>query len=110
IGVETFDYDFRNGYLNKNAKFKTVEELKEYFDSPCIMVGIKGQTKEMIDRDMDIVLNNFDHATINIFIDNTSSVKRDEELVNWFANKYKHLVENPKIEVLFNNTDFGVGD
>ena len=66
IGVETFDYDFRNGYLNKNAKFKTVEELKEYFDSPCIMVGIKGQTREMIDRDMDIVLNNFDHATINI--------------------------------------------
>ena len=110
IGVETFDYDFRNGYLNKNAKFKTVEELKEYFDSPCIMVCIKGQTKEMIDRDMDIVLNNFDHATINVFIDNTSSVKRDEELVNWFANKYKHLVENPKIEVLFNNTDFGVGD
>ncbi len=29
IGVETFDYDCRNGYLNKNAKFKTVEELKE---------------------------------------------------------------------------------
>ena len=24
------------------------------------MVGIKGQTREMIDRDMDIVLNNFD--------------------------------------------------
>ena len=110
IGVETFDYDFRNGYLNKNAKFKTVEELKEYFDSPCIMVGIKGQTREMIDRDMDIVLNNFDHATINVFVNNTSSVKRDEELVNWFSNKYKHLVDNPKIEILFNNTDFGVGD
>ena len=110
IGIETFDYDFRNGYLNKNAKFKTVEELKEYFDSPCIMVGIKGQTREMIDRDMDIVLNNFDHATINIFVNNTSSVKRDEELVNWFSNKYKHLVDNPNIEILFNNTDFGVGD
>src|SRR5699024_8771379 len=94
----------------KNAKFKTVEELKEYFDSPCIMVGIKGQTKEMIDKDMDIVLNNFDHATINVFVDNTSSVRRDEELVNWFANKYTLLVETPKIEVLFNNTYFGVGD
>lgn len=52
IGVETFDYDFRNNFLNKNAKFETVEELKKYFDSPCIMVGIKGQTREMIDRDM----------------------------------------------------------
>ncbi len=109
-GVETFDYDFRNNVLNKNAKFKTIEELKENFDSPCIMVGIKGQTKEMIDKDMEIVLNNFDHATINVFINNTSDIKRDEELVKWFSEKYKDLKDNPKIEVLFNNTDFGVGD
>ena len=104
IGVETFDYDFRNNFLNKNAKFETVEELKKYFDSPCIMVGIKGQTREMIDRDMDIVLNNFDHATINVFVNNSSQVERDEELVKWFEEKYKFLIDNPKIEVLFNNT------
>ncbi|WP_278683714.1 radical SAM protein, partial [Paraclostridium bifermentans] len=54
-GVESFDYNFRNNFLKKNAKFKTVDELKTYFDSPCMMVGIKGQTKEMIDKDMDIV-------------------------------------------------------
>ena len=110
IGVETFDYNFRNNYLNKNAKFKTIEELKEYFDSPCIMVGIKGQTKEMIDKDMEIVQKYFEHATINVFVDNTSEVKRDQELVDWFENKYKFLINNPKIEILFNNTDFGVGD
>ena len=110
IGVETFDYDFRNNFLNKNAKFETVEELKKYFDSPCIMVGIIGQTREMIDRDMVIVLNNFDHATINVFVNNSSQVERDEELVKWFEEKYKFLIDNPKIEVLFNNTDFGVGD
>ena len=110
IGVETFDYNFRNNYLNKNAKFKTVEELKEYFDSPCIMVGIKGQTKEMIDKDMEIVQKYFDHATINVFVNNTSEVKRDQELVDWFENKYRFLIDNPKIEILFNNTDFGVGD
>ena len=110
IGVETFDYNFRNNYLNKNAKFKTIEELKEYFDSPCIMVGIKGQTKEMIDKDMEIVQKYFEHATINVFVDNTSEVKRDQELVDWFENKYKFLINNPQIEILFNNTDFGVGD
>ena len=74
------------------------------------MVGIKGQTTEMIDKDMEIVLNNFDHATINVFVNNTSSEKRDEELVKGFSDKYRHLVDNPIIEVLFNNTDFGVGD
>ncbi|CEQ09956.1 radical SAM superfamily protein [[Clostridium] sordellii] len=110
IGVESFDYNFRNNFLNKNAKFKTVEELKSYFDSPCMMVGIKGQNKEMIDKDIEIVLNNFKHATINVFVDNTSKIKRDNDLVRWFKEKYAFLDENDYIEVLYNNTDFGVGD
>ncbi|AUN14757.1 radical SAM superfamily protein [[Clostridium] sordellii] len=110
IGVESFDYNFRNNFLNKNAKFKTVEELKSYFDSPCMMVGIKGQTKEMIDKDIEIVLNNFKHATINVFVDNTSKIKRDNDLVRWFKEKYAFLDNNDYIEVLYNNTDFGVGD
>lgn len=110
IGVETFDYDFRNVFLNKNAKFKSIEEVKSLFDSPCMMVGIKGQTKEMIDKDMNIVLKDFNHATINIFINNSSKLERDEELVSWFKEKYKFLDENPDIEVLYNNTDFGVGE
>lgn len=110
IGVESFDYEFRNEFLNKNAKFKTIEELKEYFDSPCMMVGIKGQTKEMIDKDIDIVINNFNHATINVFVNNSSKLKRDDELVKWFIDKYNYLDQNPNIEVLYNNTDFGVGE
>ena len=110
IGVETFDYEFRNVVLNKNARFKNVEELKEHFDSPCMLVGIKGQTKEMIDNDMDIILNNFNHATINIFVNNTTDIKRDEELVDWFIEKYKFIDKNTDFEVLYNNTDFGVGD
>ena len=47
IGVETFDYDFRQKVLNKHADFKEPGEVAEYFDSPCLMVGIKGQTREM---------------------------------------------------------------
>ena len=74
---------------------------------PLIPTIIQGESKYSFNS--STVLN-FDHATINVFVNNTSSVKRDEELVNWFSNKYKHLVDNPKIEILFNNTDFGVGD
>lgn len=110
IGVETFDEDFRNGYLNKNARFKSIDELRQYFDSPCIMVGIQGQTKEMIKKDIEIVLEHFNHATINVFVNNTTSVKRDEALVQWFVENYQFLDENPNIEVLYHNTDFGVGD
>ena len=110
IGVETFDYDFRNDFLNKNAKFKAPEELKEYFDSPCIMVGIKGQSKESIDKDMEIIQNIFTHSTVNIFTPNTSKLERDGELIKWFIDKYSLLDKNPNIEILYNNTDFGVGD
>ncbi|EKY26693.1 hypothetical protein [Clostridium celatum] len=110
IGIETFDYDFRNKFLNKNAKFKDPREVQEKFQSVCIMVGIKGQTKEMIKRDMDIVQQYFKYATINVFVENTTDIKRDEELVKWFRKEYRYLDKHPTIEVLYNNTDFGVGD
>ncbi|MGL4362466.1 MAG: radical SAM protein [Cellulosilyticaceae bacterium] len=109
-GVETFDNTFRNEVLKKHFNFDDYTELKEYFDSPCMMVGIKGQTKEMIARDMEIVEKHFDYATINVYVNNTTDIKRDEELVQWFGENYKYLDNNPKIEVLYHNTDFGVGD
>ncbi len=110
IGVETLDNNFRNLVLNKNANFKTPEEVKENFQSVCLLIGVKGQTKEMIKKDIDIVLKNFDYATLNVFVNNTTDVKRDEELVKWFVEEYKYLDSYDNIEVLYNNTDFGVGD
>lgn len=110
IGIETFDSDFRNIILNKNIKFNSIDELKEKFQSICLMVGIKGQTKEMIKSDMDIVLNNFPYATINIWTENSTGFKRDSELINWFKREYDFLKTRDNIEVLFENTDFGVGD
>ena len=110
IGVETFDYDFRNNFLNKNAKFKDAKEVAEKFQSVCLMVGIKGQTKDMIRKDIEILLENFKYGTINVFVDNTTSIKRDEELVQWFRKEYSYLDDYPTIEVLYHNTDFGVGD
>ena len=110
IGVETFDYDFRNNFLNKNAKFKDAKDVSEKFQSVCLMVGIKGQTKEMIRKDIEILFANFKYGTINVFVNNTTSIKRDEELVQWFRKEYSYLDNHPTIEVLYHNTDFGVGD
>ena len=110
IGVETFDNNFRNLVLNKNANFKTPDDVKEHFQSVCLLIGVKGQTKEMIKRDIDIVLKNFKYATLNVFLNNTTDIKRDEELVKWFIEEYKYLDSYDNIEVLYNNTDFGVGD
>ncbi|MGL4336428.1 MAG: radical SAM protein [Turicibacter sp.] len=109
-GVETFDFDFREKVLKKGAPFETVAELKQYFDSPCIMVGIKGQTKDMIKKDIDIILNNFEHATVNVYCENTTIIKPDPLLKEWFYDEYAWLDNEKTVEVLWNNTDFGVGD
>ncbi|WP_148409450.1 radical SAM protein [Murimonas intestini] len=110
IGVETFDREFRENYLNKHAAFESAKEVSEYFDSPCLMVGIKGQTREMIDYDIKMLKEHFSLGTVNVFTNNTTDVKRDEELVEWFMDKYADLLSDPSVEVLYEKTDFGVGD
>ena len=109
IGVETFDSDFREHVLNKHADFQSPEEVAKYFDSPCLMVGIKGQTKEMIAHDIDCLKRYFKLGTVNVYNNNTTPIKRDEELVRWFMKEYNWLLDDPSVEVLYDITDFGVG-
>lgn len=110
IGVESFDYNFREKILNKHADFHTPQEVAKYFDSPCIMVGIKGQTKEMIAQDIQYMKQYFKRGTVNVYTNNTTNIRRDDELVQWFMRTYAYLEKDPMIEVLYENTDFGVGD
>ena len=109
IGVETFDYDFREKVLNKHADFKSPQEVARFFDSICLMVGIKGQTREMIRNDIAILKQYFSHGTVNVFNNNSTPIRRDEELVRWFMEEYRWLLDDPDVEVLYNITDFGVG-
>lgn len=109
LGLETFDDHFRNDVLNKGIVFKSPEEVSKYYDSICLLVGIKGQTKESIDKDIELLLKYFKKGCINIWVENSTKFKRDDELIKWFKNKYSYLESNEKIEILWNNTDFGVG-
>ncbi|MDC7219428.1 MAG: hypothetical protein PQJ59_05770 [Spirochaetales bacterium] len=108
-GVESFDRDFREGVLNKGCPFCSIEELKSYFDSVCLMVGVEGQNREMIARDIEIARENFDHFTVNVYVNNTTPIKADPELIDWFREEYAWLEDYEKCDVLWNNTDFGVG-
>ena len=109
-GIETFDDDFRNRVLNKNVHFQSIEELKTWVDSPCLMVGIQGQTKAMIERDMAILTSSFEHGTISLYRNNTTPIKRDQALIDWFKQTYAYLKEDPRYDYLDDPTDFGVGD
>ena len=109
IGVETFDNDFREKVLNKHADFQTPQEVAELFDSICLMVGIQGQTREMIRNDISAMKKYFKHGTVNVFNNNSTQIRRDEELVRWFMEEYRWLLDDPDVEVLYEITDFGVG-
>lgn len=109
-GIETFDDEFRNNYLQKGIEFSSPQEVASYFDNICLLVGIKGQTTAMIDRDMEILQKYFKRGCINIFVNNTTPVKRDENIVEYFRSNYGYLEDNDNIEILWNNTDFGVGE
>lgn len=106
-GIETFDDDYRK-LLNKGIN-ASPEEISSYFSSICLMVGMKGQTREMIRKDIELLENHFERGCVNVYVDNTTDIKRDPELVEWFEKEYAYLEENPQIEVLWHNTDFGVG-
>ena len=108
VGIESFDENFRNNVLNKDLYYKDISELTNYFENVCLMVGIFGQTEDMIREDISIGLKNFKRLTINVFINNGTSIKRDDNLVKWFENEFSYLEKYENIEILNDNKDFGV--
>ena len=110
MGMETFDNDFRIGVYNKNFSVteKDLEYLGRELYSVCLLVCTKGQTREMIAKDIETALKYFKGVTINIFIDNGTIVKRDNELVKWFVENYSYLAEDDRVELLLDNKDLGV--
>ncbi|WP_300621861.1 radical SAM protein [uncultured Fusobacterium sp.] len=110
MGLETFDNEYRIKGYNKNFTLnenQLIELGKEVY-SVCLLICTKGQTKEMIKRDIELGLKYFKGITINIFIDNGTIVKRDNELVKWFIENYSYLINDERVELLIDNKDLGV--
>ena len=110
MGLETFDNDFRINVYNKNFHLeeKDLLMLGERLYSVCLLVCTKGQTREMISKDIELGLKYFKNITINIFIDNGTIIKRDNELVKWFVREYSYLADDDRVELLIDNKDLGV--
>ncbi|QIW09328.1 radical SAM protein [Francisella sp. LA112445] len=109
-GLESFDYNFRETLLNKGFHHDSPEQLSKLFDSVCLLIGVQGQTKEIIKNDIQIAKDYFKHTTLNLYVNNTTHIKADESLKKWFLTEYKDLFNDPQFEILVDNTDFGVGD
>ena len=109
-GVESFDGSLREHWKKGIAASVTVEEVAQYFQGVCLLCCTEGDSKERILRDIALAERYFEYASVNVFCENTTTVKRDEELVKWFVTEvYSKLKKSNKIEILINNTDLGVG-
>lgn len=109
-GIESFDSCLRQQWNKGVAETVTVEDVAKYFHGVCLLCCVHGQTKQQIINDISLAEQYFEYASVNVFCENSTSVKRDESLLQWFINDvYPKLNQSKKIEILINNTDLGVG-
>jgi hypothetical protein len=109
-GVESFDSSLRERWKKGIAASVTAEDVAKYFKGVCLLCCTEGDSKERILRDIALAEQYFEYASVNVFCENTTAIKRDDELAKWFVEDvYPALKESGKIEILINNTDLGVG-
>lgn len=110
IGIETFNSVIRDSWLKGIPKNITAELISKYFDGVCLLACVEGQTKESIINDIKTAMEYFSYFNINVFTENSTSLKSDKDLKEWFkTDVYPHLTECDNVEVLIENTDLGVG-
>jgi histone acetyltransferase (RNA polymerase elongator complex component) len=108
-GVESFDDAFRRS-MNKGMPDVTPEEIRKDFAGVCLLVCVAGQTKTQIEQDIETAARLFEYFSVNVFNPNSTKVRRDPELYDWFKTTiYPKLKPLPNCEVLIENTDLGVG-
>jgi len=109
-GVESFDGQLREQWKKGVAANVTVADVAKHFQGVCLLCCTKGDTKERILMDIALAEQYFEYASVNVFCENSTSVKRDNDLAKWFVEEvYPTLKQSKKIEILINNTDLGVG-
>lgn len=109
-GIETFDPDLRTKWNKGVPANVTAEDVAKYFQGVCLLCCTEGETRERIVRDIQLAEQYFEYFSVNVFCNNTTSIKRDTALVEWFIHDlYPTIKENPHLEILLDNTDLGVG-
>ena len=109
-GVETFDTVLRNAWKKGIPSSVSVLDIARYFQGICLLCCTQGETKEHILKDIELAKVHFEYFSVNVFCDNHTPIKQDKELASWFAKEiYPMIKDDPRIEVLMENTDLGVG-
>lgn len=111
IGVETFDYAYRENILHKGIDETEPSKIAAYFDEVCLLFGLDGQSEESMRYDIETGLSNFERVCINIMVENSTKIKPNQSVINTFIQKlYPLYIANERVDILIENTDFGVGN
>lgn len=110
-GVETFDVVLRDKWKKGIPSSVAPQDVAEYFQGVCLLCCTEGESKEHILKDIELAKKYFEYFSVNVFCNNGTATKRDDELVEWFVKEvYPTLKDDDRIEVLMKNTDLGVGE
>lgn len=110
LGLETFDYKLREEVLVKGISEKNPEKIAEYFDEINLLQGVAGQNVEIMTADIETGLKYFERVCVNIMVENGMPVKPDRNVIEKFMNEvYPRYINNNRVDILLDNTDFGVG-
>lgn len=110
VGVESFSGKLRKEWNKGIDEDVSAEEIASYFDGCCLLVGVKGETKEDIINDIHLADKYFEYFSVNLFCPNTTKVERDEDLALFVRTEVVSMLkDNEKAELLIENTDLGVG-
>ncbi|MDE5755841.1 MAG: radical SAM protein [Clostridia bacterium] len=111
LGLETFDYRLREDVLCKGIAEQNPSVISDGFDEVNLLFGLSGQNVESMQRDMELALEHFERVCVNIMCDNTTAVKPDKKVICEFMQYiYPQYIDDARVDILINNTDFGVGD
>lgn len=111
IGIETFDEKFREEVLVKGMGCGvTPAEIAEIYDECCLLFGLAGQSLAQFDRDLALATAHFAKVYVNIFNAN-DTLPADRALIDAFvATRAQKIDQDPRVRVLIDNTELGVGD
>lgn len=110
LGVESFDYNFRENVLQKGIPERAPAKIAAGFDECNLLFGLPGQTFASMQRDIEIGLAHFDRLYLNLMTANSAPLQPDAAACAAFREGLFPLYkDNPRIDILLENTDFGVG-
>jgi len=112
VGVETFNNNLREKYMKKGMGRVSPEEIRSFTNGINLLVGFRGQTKEMIENDMEIACRLFDYIDVNIldekYVPNLGVI--DERIIEWFLKNFTYLEQRPNFRIFRKVDDSGIGN